>query len=150
MQSLAWPEFWSEFCLEHGLSKTSREVRNTGVGVDPWALKQFRQAWVLCFGLRFRGPGRRSLGAKSQKVSKKSRKSLEKAGVPEVREKSLEKGPKSLQKPIFRLFFDFPDLFRDFFQTFATPARETFLRLFGFWPRDSFSQVHGTSSFGHF
>ena len=65
-------------------------------------------------------------------------------------EKSLEKGPKSLQKPIFGLFFDFSDLFRDFFRTFGARPRETFFetffRLFGFGPRDSFSQVHGTSS----
>ena len=40
--------------------------------------------------LRFRGPGRRSLGARSQKVSKKSRKSLEKV--------SRARGPESLKK----------------------------------------------------
>ena len=92
----------------------------------------------------FRRPGRRSLGARSQKVSKNVSKKSPGAGAQQS-EKSLEKGPKSLRKPIFRLFLDFSDLFRDFFRTFGPRPRETFLRLFGFGPRDSFSQVHGTS-----
>ena len=58
--------------------------------------------------------------------------------------KRSEKSKKSLKMGLF----DFSDLFRDFFQTFGTPGPgdffETFLRLFGFGPRDSFSQVHGT------
>ena len=104
-------------------------------------------------GLRFRGPGRRSLRAKNQKVSKKSRKKSPGPGS-QKSEKSLDEGPKSLPKPIFRLFLDFSDLRRDFFRTFGARLRETFfetfLRLFGFWPRDSFSQVHGTSTKGWF
>ena len=80
-----------------------------------------------------------------KKVSKKS----PGAGA-QKSEKSLEKGPKSLRKPIFRLSFDFSDLFRDFFRTFGPQPWETFFRDFfeTFWlrPRDSFSQVHGTSN----
>ena len=96
-------------------------------------------------------PGRRSLGAKSQKVSKKSRKSLPARG-PESPEKVSKKVRKVSKNP----FSDFFLTFRSFFETFfgllhgARPREtifETFLRLFGFGPRDSFSQVHGTSTF---
>ena len=80
-------------------------------------------------GLRFRGPGRRSLGARSQKEAKKSRKKSPGAGA-QKSEKSLEKGPKSLRKPIFRLLFDFSDLLRDFFRTFGPRPRETFFETF--------------------
>ena len=97
--------------------------------------------------LRFRGPGRRSLGAKSQK-SQKSLEKVSRPGVPKVRKKSRKRSEKS-PKTHIQIFFDFSDLFRDFFWTFGARPRETlfetFLRLFGFWPRDSFSQVHGTS-----
>ena len=101
--------------------------------------------------LRFRGPGRRSLEARSKKSQKSPEKVSKKVSAGSRKsEKSLERGPKSLQKPIFGFFFDYSDLFQDFFQTFGTPAPgdlfETFSRLFGFGPRDSFSQVHGTST----
>ena len=75
----------------------------------------------LRHAMRFRGPGRGSLGAKRPNVSKKYRKSR----LQKVR-KSLENGLKSPTKAP-----------REFF--------ETFWRLFGFWPRDSLSQVDGTS-----
>ena len=46
----------------------------------------------------------------------------------------------------WRLFGPFSRLFPDFWVPGPGDFFETFLRLFGFWPRDSFSQVHGTSS----
>ena len=80
-------------------------------------------------GLRFRGPGRRSLGAKSQKVSKKSRKESSRAGA-QKSEKSLEKGPKSPNKSEH----GFSETFRTFFETFfglLGPGRgRLFSRLF--------------------
>ena len=111
---------------------------------------------VMNLGLGFRGPGRRSLGAKSQKVSKKSRKSLPGPpgpGVPKVRKKSRkrsEKSPKTHFQTFWRLFGPFSRLFPDFWDPGAGRPRETFSRLFGFWPRDSFSQVHGISNLGIF
>ena len=92
-----------------------------------------------------RGPGRRSPGARSQKVSKKSRKSLLDLGSRKS-EKSLEKGPKSQKKSENGFFLTFRTFFATFFRLSGPRARETFSRLFGFGPRDSFSQVHGTSS----
>ena len=104
-----------------------------------------------------RGPGRRSLGAKSQKVSKKSLKSL-----PEPPGASRPRGPKSPKKVSTKVRKVskksenglFSETFQTFFETFfgllgprgrEAPGDffETFWRLFGFWPRDSFSQVHG-------
>ena len=88
--------------------------------------------------------------------AKKSSKSPEKVswGLPapgsQKSKKSLEKGMKSLRKSIFRLFGDF---FETFFGLLGPRGREApgdFSRLFGFWPRDSFSQVHATSSLEHF
>ena len=85
-------------------------------------------------GLRFRGPGRRSLGAKSQKVSKKSRKSLPRPPgpwVPKVRKKSRKRSEKVSKNS----FSDFLETFRTFFETFfgllGPRGRETFSRLFG-------------------
>ena len=91
-------------------------------------------------GLWFRGPGGRSLGAKSQKVSKKSRKSLEKVSRPrgpkspkkvskqvrKVSKKSEKMGFWRLFGPFSRLFWTFGTpgpggpgrLFRDFLETF--------------------------------
>ena len=57
-----------------------------GVGVD------------LVLRMRFRGPGRGSLGARSQKVLK----SL--SGVPKVRQKTPEYGLEKSPKAIFRDF----------------------------------------------
>ena len=65
-----------------------------------------------------RGPTPKSL----KKVSKKSP-----GAGPQKSGESLEKGPKSQRKT---LFFDFSDLFRDFFRTFGARPRETFSRLF--------------------
>ena len=86
--------------------------------------------------LGFRGPGRRSLGAKSQKVSKKSRESLPGPGpgAPKVRKKSRkrsEKSPKSLKAGFWRLFGPSSRLFSDFGDSGAGRPRETFSRLFG-------------------
>ena len=106
-------------------------------------------------GLRFRGLGRRSLGAKSQKVSKKSRKSLPGPpgpGVPKLRKKSRkrsEKSPKTHLQTFWRLFGPFSRLFSDFWDPGPGGPFETFSRLFWrLWPRNSFSQVHATSTPG--
>ena len=50
----------------------------------------------------------------------------------------------------FLTFFDVAPFRRPLLQSadFGTRPRETFLRPFGFGPRDSFSQVHGTSRLG--
>ena len=85
--------------------------------------------YVITLFLRFRGPGRRSLGARSQKVSEKSRKKSPGAG-PQKSEKSLEKGPKG-QKSLKMGFGDFSDLFRDFLRTFGTPGLSRLFRDFG-------------------
>ena len=101
--------------------------------------------------LRFRGPGRRSLGARSQKVSKKSRKKSPGTGSQKSEKKISKKVRKVKGNLKIWVLGDFSDLFRDNFQTFGAPGPgdffETFLRLFGFGPRDSFSQVRGTSKY---
>ena len=114
---------------------------------------QREAAWAeeRLLGLRFRGPGRRSLGAKSQKSLKKVSKKVSRPGAPKVWKKSRKRSEKS-PRTHFQTFFL---TFRAFFETFSDFSGretffETFLRLFGFWPRDSFSQVHGTSILGAF
>ena len=67
-----------------------------------------KDTWL---GLRFRGPGRRSLGARIQKVSKKSRQSLPGLGSRKSEKKSRKRSEKSPQKPIFRLFLTFRTFF---------------------------------------
>ena len=88
-----------------------------------------------------------------------SGKSLDKVSPgSQTSEKSLEEGPKSPTKSdngfgdflgLFETFFQAAArlLFRDFFSRlfFETFFRDFFPRLFGFGPRDSLSQVHGTS-----
>ena len=86
--------------------------------------------------LRFRGPGRRSLGARSQKVSKKVSKKSPRAGS-QKSEKSLENGPKSPKKSENGFLETFRTFFETFFGLSGPWARETFSRLFGFGPRDS-------------
>ena len=93
-------------------SNTPREVRHSE-GI----LKLFGQSVLQDRALRFR----ESRGL-SQKVSKKSP-----GPGSQKSEKSLEKSPKRLQKPIFGQFFDFSGLFRDFFRTFGAAAGD-FLR----------------------
>ena len=80
--------------------------------------------------------------------AKKSQKSLEKVyqgRVPKVRKKSRKRSEKSKKSEN-----GFLETFRTFFETFfrlsQPPAREAFSRLCGFGLRDSFSQVHGTST----
>ena len=80
--------------------------------------------------MRFRGPGRRSLGAKSQKVSKKSRKSLLAQG-PKSPKKVSKKVQKVSKNPFSDLFLTFlSGLFRDFFRTFGARPREIFFETF--------------------
>ena len=91
--------------------------------------------------------GKESRGQKPKSLEKVSKKSPG-AGVPKVRKKSRkrsEKSKKSLKMGFWRLFGPFSRLFSDFWGPGPGDFFETFLRLFGFWPRDSFSQVHGTS-----
>ena len=103
------------------------------------------------FSLEFCGPGRRSLRAKSQKVFQKVSKKCPGGSRPPGFQKSekkksrkrSEKSPKVLKMVFGRLFGPFSRLFSDF----GTPPRETFSRLFGFWPRDSFSHVHRNLKF---
>ena len=84
---------------------------------------------VSALELRFRGPGRRSLGARSQKVSKKSRKSLPGPGP-----KSPKKVSKKVRKVKKKSENGFSETFRTFFETFFRTfwllAWETFSRLF--------------------
>ena len=71
-----------------------------------------------------------SRGQKPKSLKKVSKKSPGPGS--QKSEKGLEKGPKSLQKPIFRLFFDFSRLFSDFWG----PAPGDFSRFFEtFWLR---------------
>ena len=83
--------------------------------------------------LRFRGPGRRSLGARSQKVSTKSRKSLLGPG-PQKSEERLKKVSKKVRKVKKKSENGFLETFRTSFETFfrlsGPRARETFSRLF--------------------
>ena len=94
--------------------------------------------------LRFRGPGRRSLGARREKRLEK----VSRARGPESLKK-VSKKVRKVKKNHFQTFFLTFGPFSRLFWTFGTPGPgdffETFLRLFGFGPRDSFSQVHGTS-----
>ena len=87
-----------------------------------------------------------------QKVSKKSPGASRPRGPksPKKSRKRSEKSPKSLRMGFLETFQTF---FETFFGLLGTRGRETpgdffetFWRLFGFWPRDSFSQVHGTST----
>ena len=83
-------------------------------------------------------------GPKVKKMSKKSWKSLPGPG---------HKNPKKVSKKVRKLNSDlcltFRTLFGTFFRLLGPGPQETFSRLFwrlvGFWPRDSLSQVHGTS-----
>ena len=92
--------------------------------------------------------------SRCQKVSKKSRKSLEKslrARGPQSPKKVSKKFRKVSKNPFSDFFFDFSDLFRHIFRTFGARPWETFFETFSrlfetFWHRDSFSQVHGTSN----
>ena len=55
-------------------------------------------------------------------------------GGPQKSEKKSRKGPKSQKNSHFPTSFKH---FETLFRTFGTPARETYSRLFGFWPRSS-------------
>ena len=91
--------------------------------------------------LRFRGPGRRSLGAKKPKSLQKLSKKCPVASRPRG-----PKTPKEVSKKVRKVsnksencfLGDFSDHFRDFFRTFGTPAPgdffETFWRLLAFGP----------------
>ena len=85
--------------------------------------------------------------------AKKSPKSLEKVSrgqgpkSPKKVSKKVRKVPKkSLKMGFWRLFGPFSRLSRTFGSLAPGDCFETFWRLFGFWPRDSFSQVHATST----
>ena len=78
--------------------------------------------------------------------AKKSQKSLLARG-PKSPKKVSKKVRKSLKKKPFSDFFlTFRTLFETFFRLLGPGPGRLFSRLFGFWPRDSFSQVHGTST----
>ena len=66
----------------------------------------------------------------SQKVSKKSPRPS-RPGVFQKVSKRVEKSQKSIQKRLFRDFFETFDSFRDFLDTPGRRVGETFLRLFG-------------------
>ena len=84
-----------------------------------------------CLDLRFRGPGRRSFGARRQKKNLKKVSKRSPGAGPQESEKSFEKGPKS-QKKILKMGFWslFGPFSRLFSGLFGAPGREIFSRLF--------------------
>ena len=98
-----------------------------------WA-RRAQETPVAILGLRLRGPGRRSLGAKSQKVSKKSPRASQPRGPksPKKVSKKVRKVSKKSENGFLGgLFRPFSRLFSDFWDPGAGRPRETFSRLFG-------------------
>ena len=87
---------------------------------------------LFAFHLRFCGPGRGSLGAKSQKVSKKVSKKSPGAGSQKSK-KNVSKKFRTVKhkKEQFQTFLAFSDLFREFFRTFGTRPGKFFRDFFG-------------------
>ena len=142
LQKIAWSSFY--YCWHQNNSRSQR--------MAPGPVWSSHSVHIIFLFLLLLQGGSVDLGSGvSGPQAKKSPKSLEKVSQgpgPKSPKLSLEKGPTSQNKPwVFR---DFSDLFWDLFRTFGDPGLgdffETFWRLFGFWPRDSFSQVHGTST----